>query len=106
MDLPSGDVVYAGDLHMPGRLRWLLLYACLLLGLAGCTLSTYSGVTTPPCAAQPAAAATASPTPSLGTRTTGSAIVITTDRPVYPPLHGAPLSITTPLRASPAAQRT
>ena len=89
---------------MPRRLRWLLLYVCLLLTLAGCTISTYSGVTTPPCAAQTAAAATASPTPSLGTRTTGSAIVITTDRTVYAPLDGVQVRITNRIRASAGAQ--
>jgi hypothetical protein len=85
---------------MPRRLRWLLLYACPLLGLAGCTISTYSGVTTPPCAAQTAAAATASPTLSLGTRTTGSAIVITTDRTVYAPQDHVFGTITNQIHAS------
>src|SRR5258707_5061387 len=86
------------------RLRWPLLYGCLLLALAGCTISTYSGVTAPPCATQTAAAATASPTPSLGTRTTGSAIVITTDRTVYAPLDGVQVRITNRIRASAGAQ--
>ena len=88
------------------RLRWPLLYGCLLLALAGCTISTYSGVTAPPCATQTAAAATASPTPSLGTRTTGSAIVITTDRTVYAPLDGIHVTITNRIHASAGTQGT
>jgi len=84
---------------MPRRLRWLLLYVCLLLGLAGCTISTYSGVTLPPCAAQTAAAATASLTPSLGTRTSGP-IVITTDRTVYAPQDRVLGTITNQIHAS------
>src|SRR5258707_14873699 len=89
---------------MSTLLPWALLYRSGLLGLAGCAISTYSGVTTPPCAAQTAAAATASPTPSLGTRTTGSAIVITTDRTVYAPLDGVQVRITNRIRASAGAQ--
>lgn len=76
---------------MTRRLRWILLDVCLLLGLAGCTISTNSSVTTSPCAcaSRKAAAATATPTatttPSSGTRTSGP-LVITTDRTVYAPL--------------------
>jgi len=90
---------------MPRRLRWLLLYACLLLGLAGCTISTYSGVTTSPCATQTAAAATAIPTSSLGTRTSGP-LVITTDRTVYAPLDEVHVTITNYVQATSDAQST
>jgi len=88
---------------MPRRLRWPLLYVCLLLGLAGCTISTYSGVTTSPCAAQTAAAATATPTSNLGTRTNGP-LVITTDRTVYGPLDEVHVTITNYVQATSAAQ--
>jgi hypothetical protein len=85
---------------MPRHLRRLLLYACLLLGLAGCTTSTYSGLPTPlPCAAQTAAAATATPTPSLGTRTSGP-LVITTDRTVYAPSDMVVVTVTNQIHAS------
>src|SRR5258708_29989123 len=84
---------------MPRRLRRLLLYTCLLLGLGGCTISLSSGVTLPPCAAQTAAAATATPTPSLGTRTSGP-LVITTDRTVYAPSDAVQVTITNQLHAS------
>jgi hypothetical protein len=87
---------------MPRRLCWLLFYACLLLGLAGCTISTYSGATTP-CAAQTAAAATATSTPSAGTRT-NSPLVLPTDRTVYAPLDGIHVTITNHLRANPATE--
>jgi len=88
---------------MSYRLRWLLLSVCLLLALTGCTISTYSGVTAPPCAAQTATAAVATPTPSRGTRTSG-AVVITTDRTVYAPLDGVQVRITNRIRASAGAQ--
>ncbi len=103
----SSDVVIAGDLHVLRRLRWPLLYACLLLALAGCAIGTSSGVPTPPCAAQTAAAATAgataTSTPSAGTRTEGP-LVVTTDRTVYAPLDGIHVTISNHLRANPAAQ--
>jgi hypothetical protein len=90
---------------MPRRLRWQLLYVCLLLGLAGCAINTSSGVPTPPCAAQTAAAATAgataTSTPSAGTRTVGP-LVITTDRAVYGPLDVVHFTITNHLQANPA----
>jgi hypothetical protein len=107
MDLPSGDVVSAGDLLMPHRLRRLLLYVCLLLALAGCAIGTSSGVTALPCAAQTAAAATAgataTSTPGAGTRT-NSPLVITTDRTVYAPLDGIHVTITNHLQTNPATQ--
>ena len=108
MVLSGGDVVPAGDLLVPRRLRWLLLYACLLLALAGCAIGTSSGVPTPlPCAAQTAAAATAgataTSTPSAGTRTEGP-LVVTTDRTVYAPRDGIHVTITNHLQANPATQ--
>jgi hypothetical protein len=86
---------------MPRHLRWLPLYACLLPALAGCAIASSSGAPTPPCAAQ-TAAATATPTPSLGTRTEGP-LVITTDRTVYAPADVVLVSITNRVRASAGA---
>jgi hypothetical protein len=92
---------------MPCHLRRLLLYACLLIGLAGCAFSLSSGVTTPPCAAQTAAAATAgataTSTPGAGKRTEGP-LVVTTDRTVYAPLDGIHVTIINHLQANPATQ--